>query len=85
MRELASETMKIEPLDSELYQDATTESWLQRGGPRIGTPEELDSSVHGESPREKALRRQAVTETLVPLDLLILMQIYQQIQIEKFY
>ena len=73
MRELASGTMKIEPLDSELYQDATTGSWLQRGGSRIDKPDEIDTSVHGESPREKALRRQAVTETLVPLDLLIQM------------
>ena len=53
MRELASGTMKIEPLDSELYQDATTGSWLQRGGSRIGKPDEIDTSVHGESPREK--------------------------------
>ena len=73
MRELASETMKIEPLDSELYHDATTGRWLQRGGPRIGKPDEIDTSVHGESPRETALRRQAVTETLAPLDLLIQM------------
>ena len=73
MRELASGTMKIETLDSELYQDATTGRWLQRGGSRIGKPDEIDTSVHGESPREKALRRQAVTETLVPLDLLIQM------------
>ena len=73
MRELARKRMNIEPLDSELYQDASTGSWVQRGGPRIGKPDEIDTSVHGESPREKALRRQAVTETLVPLDLLIQM------------
>ena len=73
MRELASDTMKVKPIDSELYQDATTGRWSQRGGSRIGKPVEIDTSVHGESPREKALRRQAVTETLVPLDLLIQM------------
>ena len=73
MRELARQRMNIEPLDSELYQDASTGSWVQRGGPRIGKPDEIDTSVHGEPPREKALRRQAVTETLVPLDLLIQM------------
>ena len=73
MRELASETMRMEPLDSELYQDATSGRWLQRGGPRIGNPDEIDTSVPGESSRETALRRQAVTETLVPLDLLIQM------------
>ena len=73
MRELASDTMKVKPIDSELYQDATTGTWSQAGGSRTGNRDEIDTSVPGEDPWEKALRRQAVTETLVPLDLLIQM------------
>ena len=73
MRELASNTMKVKPIDSELYQDATTGRWSQTGGSRTGNRDEIDTSVPGETPWEKALRRQAVTETLVPLDLLIQM------------
>ena len=59
--------------DTSLYRDPTTGRWLQIDGSRLGLLDEIDTSVAGESPRDRATRRAALTETLVPLDLLIQM------------
>ena len=53
MRELASNTMKVKPIDSELYQDATTGRWSQTGGSRTGNRDEIDTSVPGGGPMGK--------------------------------
>jgi len=59
--------------DTSLYRDPTTSRWLRIDGSRLGFLGEIDSSVAGESARDRATRRDALTETLVPLDLLIQM------------
>ena len=59
--------------DTSLYRDPTTGRWLQIDGSRLGLLDEIDASVAGESARDRATRRNALTETLVPLDLLIRM------------
>ena len=59
--------------DTSLYRDPTTGRWLQIDGSRLGLLDEIDASVAGESARDRATRRVALTETLVPLDLLIQM------------
>jgi len=59
--------------DTSLYRDPTTGRWLQVDGSRLGFLDEIDTSVAGESARDRATRRNALTETLVPLDLLIQM------------
>ena len=59
--------------DSSLYRDPTTGRWLQIDGSRLGFLDEIDTSVAGECARDRATRRNALTETLVPLDLLIQM------------
>lgn len=59
--------------DTSLYRDPTTGRWLQTDGSRLGLLDEIDTSVAGESARDRATRRVALTETLVPLDLLIQM------------
>ena len=64
---------KTRKTDTSLYRDPNTGRWLQRGGSRLGFPGEIDTSVAGESARDRATRRNALTETLVPLDLLIQM------------
>ena len=64
---------KTRKIDTSLYRDPTTGRWLQRGGSRLGFPGEIDTSVAGESASDRATRRDALTETLVPLDLLIQM------------
>ena len=60
-------------IDTSLYRDPNTGRWLQRGGPCMGSPDEIDTSVAGESSVDRAIRRNALTETLVPMDLLIQM------------
>ena len=59
--------------DTSLYRDPTTGRWLQVDGSRLGFLDEIDTSVAGESARDRATRRNALTETLVPLNLLIQM------------
>ena len=58
-------------MNSNLHRDPYTGLWLQRGGSQTGILDEIDTFVEGEKPRERAFRRQAVIETLVPLELLI--------------
>ena len=58
-------------MDTSLYRDPNTGRWLQRGGSFFGSPDEIDTSVAGESSIDRAIRRNALTETLVPMDLLI--------------
>ena len=63
----------MKKMDTSLYRDPNTGRWLQRGGPFFGSPDEIDTSVAGESSIDRAIRRNALTETLVPMDLLIQM------------
>ena len=57
-------------MKSSLYRDPCTGHWLQRNGSQAGVFDEIDTLLEEENASERAQRRDAITETLIPLELL---------------